>query len=181
MRASLDAVPRLVPEAGRDTPIGMFGHSRGAAAVPEVMFHDDRVDAGVGLDIGSVLFTGEDGTPPGDVVTGGLDRPFGTLCSLIQPCDSQFVADLLARVRAPHPARTLSFLHNGFTDFALFNPEIAKVDPALAAVLEVPFDTGLGDDVLRGRRALEVQRRFLARFFDTYLVKEARPAAAAGR
>ena len=97
----------------------MFGHSRGAAATPEVMFRDPRVVAGVGLDIGTILF----GDPPGEVVAAGLDRAFETMCSLDLRCDLPFIVDFVSHLRGPHPVEQLDILHTGYTDFVVFNPE----------------------------------------------------------
>jgi hypothetical protein len=46
----VDALPRPAPEAGPRTPVAMFGHSRAAAATPEIMLHHLRGRAGVMLD-----------------------------------------------------------------------------------------------------------------------------------
>jgi hypothetical protein len=162
---------RLVPEARRHTPVGMFGHSRGGAATAEVMFHFPQVSAGVALDIGTILF-GDPG-PPGDVVQGGLDQPFGLMCSLDQPCDSPLLVDFISRLRGPHPTETLEILHNGYTDFVVFNPEAARTEPAVAALLDAIWPTGTVDSLPAGRRAFAAQRRFLAEFFGRYL-KEGR-------
>jgi dienelactone hydrolase len=165
----LDALARLVPQARRGTPIGMFGHSRGGAATPELMFHDERVSAGVALDVGTVLFVGGPTSPPGDVVAAGLDRPLGLLCSLDQPCESPLVADFISRLRAPHPAHTLEILHNGFTDFVVFNPQAARTEPAVAQIFEQFVPTGTLDSLAKGLRALTEQRRFLTAFMGRHL------------
>lgn len=111
----------------------MFGHSRGGAATIDTMFHDARISAGVSLDTGSVLFTGDNGLPPSDVVTAELDRPLGLMCSLDEPCSSPQLVDFATRLRGPHPMRQLPILHNGYTDFVVFNAQAERVDPAVAA------------------------------------------------
>ena len=58
-RVVLDDLARLVPQARHRTPIGMFGHSRGGAATIDTMFHEPRVQAGVSLDTGVILFGNE--------------------------------------------------------------------------------------------------------------------------
>ena len=114
----------------------MFGHSRGGAATIDTMFHDARIRAGVSLDTGSILF-GDDVTPPSEVATAGLDRPLGLMCSLDVPCGSPHLVDFVSRLRGPHKEKDLNILHNGYTDFVVFNAQAARVDPALAANLEV--------------------------------------------
>jgi hypothetical protein len=167
----LDALHRIVPEMGPQTPIGMFGHSRGAAATPELMLRDARISAGVGLDIATVLFFGGPDSPPGDVVSAGLDRPFAFMCSLIQPCDLPYLADFAARLRGPHRSLQQAVEHTGFTDFVVFNGQAARFDRTLGEALEALAPTGTLDDPGAGRRALAAQRRFLVRFFDHQLAR----------
>jgi hypothetical protein len=166
---------RLVPQGPRDTPVAMFGHSRGAAATPEVMHRYPRVRAGVGLDVGSVLF-GQDPpdvtNAPGEVVAAGLDRPFGLMCSLDVPCDLPVLVDFMSRLRGPHPIQQLKILHIDYTDFVVFNAEAARTAPGVARILERVAPSATVRDLPAGRRALADQRRFLARFMGRYLDKE---------
>jgi hypothetical protein len=164
----LDEVQRLVPAASADTPIGAFGHSRGAAAVADLMDYDPRVAVGIALDLGSVLF-GDDDHPPARVTTAGLDRPFALMCSLDQPCDSPALSDFLSRLRGPLQTQTLDILHNGFNDFLVFNAEATRADPAVGASLEQEVPTGTADDLRAARRNLREQRRFIVDFFERYL------------
>jgi hypothetical protein len=167
----LDALHRVVPEMGPSTPIGMFGHSRGAAATPELMLREPRIAAGVGLDIATALFFGGPDSPPGDVVEAGLDRPFAFMCSLVQPCDLPFVTDFASRLRGPHRSSTQAIQHTGFADFIVLNAEAARIDPAVGAALESVAPAGTLDDLGAGRRALAAQRRFLVRFFEHHLAR----------
>jgi hypothetical protein len=166
----LDNLARLVPEARPSTPVGMFGHSRGGAATIDTMFHDPRVEAGASLDTGVVLF-GDDTTPPSEVVTAGLDQPLGLMCSLGAPCTTTpYLVDFLPRLRGPHPVLDLPVLHNGYTDFVVFNAQAARVDPAVADALEGgPFETGTLHDLRAGRAAMSAERSFLGDFFDRHL------------
>jgi hypothetical protein len=166
----LDDLARLVPEARRGTPVGMFGHSRGGAATIDSMFHDARISAGVSLDTGAILF-GDDATPPSEVSTTGLDQPLGLMCSLVAPCGTTpYLVDFVPLLRAPHPSRDLPVLHNGYTDFVVFNPQAQRVDPAVAAALETNFfDTGTINDLRAGRAAMTSERGFLVDFFDRFL------------
>jgi hypothetical protein len=169
----LDDLRRLVPQARRDAAVGMFGHSRGGAATAELMAHDERVDAGVALDIATMLF-GDDVNPPGDVVAAGLDRPLGLMCSLVQPCDTPFLVDFVTRLRAASPTHTLPVQHDGYTDLAVFEPEAQRADPAVGELLAGIWNTGTRDSLRAGERALDAQRRFLARFFDRHLAQAVR-------
>jgi hypothetical protein len=160
--AVLNDLGRLVPEVQPDTPIGMFGHSWGGAATAEFMLRDPRVLAGVNLD-GSAL---------GDVVTAGLDRPFGLMLSRLHtPENVPETFEFISNLRGPHPIERLDILHAGYTDFVVFNPELARVDPALGALLEQVFPTGTVDSLRAGRRAVTAQRQFLATFMECFLVK----------
>lgn len=174
--AVLGELPRLVPEAGRRTTVAMFGHSRGGAAAAEVMLHHPQVVAGVDLD----------GSPRGEVVAAGLDRPFGLMLSLQYPLDDPGLVDFLSKLSGPHPVRQLPILHLGYTDWVVFNPQIRLANPALGAQLETLLSTGTSDDLRAGRRALAAQRQFLSRFMAQYLAfggartTTAEPARAGG-
>ncbi|WP_327635343.1 hypothetical protein OHB24_35850 [Kribbella sp. NBC_00482] len=155
----LAEVPRLVPQANRHTPIGMFGHSRGGATTAEVMFFHSEVVAGVDLD----------GSLRGDVLTGGLDQPFGLMLSREFPLDDPRLLQFLSNLRGPHPLRQLDVQHYGYTDWVVFNAQAARADPALGAQLELGFPTGTLDDRRAGRQALSTQRAFLTCFMDRYV------------
>ena len=157
----LDALPRLVPEAWRNTPIAMFGHSRGGAATAEVMYHHPEVVAGVDLD----------GSPRGDVIAAGLDRPLGFMLSRIFDPDDPGLVDFLSKLRGPHPLRQLDVLHYGYTDWVVFNPQANRADPALGTHLEQLLSTGTTDDLRHGQYALAAQRQFVARFMARYLTR----------
>jgi alpha-beta hydrolase superfamily lysophospholipase len=158
--AVLEALPRLVPEAGRRTPIAMIGHSRGGAAAAEVMLHYPQVVAGVDMD----------GSPRGDVVAAGLDQPFGLMLSAQQPLEGNpLLAEFLSHMRGPHPVLELDVLHYGYTDWVVFNPQATRADPAAGAVLEGLLFTGTAGDLHAGQRALATQREFLARFMKRHL------------
>jgi hypothetical protein len=169
-QVALDNLGRLVPQATPRTPIGMFGHSRGGAATIDTMFHDARILAGVSLDTGTILF-GDDVTPPSEVVTAGLDQPLGLMCSLDIPCGSPHLVDFVSRLRGPHEEKDLNILHNGYTDFVVFNAQAARVDPVLGASLEAEsgWPTGTADDLRAGRAAMAAQRDFVAAFLGRHL------------
>jgi len=166
MRLVLDDLARLVPEAHPSTPIGILGFSIGGAASAETMLQDDRFTAGINLD----------GSSRGDVVTAGLDRPFGMM--LDREHDLETVVgtkEFLSNLRGPHPVERLDVLHLGFTDFVVFNAEAAAADPLSGAILEHEDPTGTADDLAAGEAALAAQRAFVGSFMDCYLVH--RPVA----
>jgi dienelactone hydrolase len=167
----LNHLAQIIPEARAGTPVGMFGHSRGGAATIDTMFHDPRISAGVSLDTGSVLFTGDNGLPPSDVVTAGLAQPLGLMCSLDAPCSSPQLIDFASHLHAPHPMRQLPILHNGYTDFVLFNPQAERIDATVAAQMndDERWPTGTLDNLRAGAAAMNAQRHFLVMFFERYL------------
>jgi len=153
----LREVPRLVPEAGPQTSIGMFGHSRGGAATAELMLHHPHIRAGVDLD----------GSPRGEVTNLGLDRPFGLMCGLDAPV--KYFADFLATLRGPQLVRELAVRHYGFTDWVVFNPQAELAEPGRGVAFEQLVPTGTAGDLAAGERASEAQRQFLAEFLDRHL------------
>lgn len=155
----LAEVPRLVPQANRHTPIGMFGHSRGGATTAEIMFTHPQVAAGVDLD----------GSLRGDVVTGGLDQPFGLMLGREFPLDDPRLLLFLSNLRGPHPLRQLDVEHYGYTDWVVFNPQAARADPTLGAQLEASFPTGTLNNQRAGIQAMSTQRNFLTHFMNHYL------------
>ena len=159
----LGALGGLVPETRRHTPIGMFGHSFGGSTAGEAMRLHPEIRAGVNLD----------GAIRGDVLSQGLDRPFGLMLSLeVLPQEQLDIARFLSNMRAPHPVRSLEIRHIGYSDFVVFNPQAHRADPAIGTILDSTFATGTLDSLRAGHRALQRQREFLVRFFDRYLESE---------
>jgi pimeloyl-ACP methyl ester carboxylesterase len=164
----LGALRELVPQARRQTPIGIFGHSNGGATAGEAMTLHPQIRAGVNLD----GFIPGGSFIPGALIN-GLDRPFGLMLSTDQtPEGLQEIETFLSNMRAPHPVRSLEIRHQGYSDFVVFNPQVQRIDPALAAIIEATIATGTLDSLRSGRRALERQRTFLVRFFNRHLGKE---------
>lgn len=95
------------------------------------------------------------------------------MCSLDFPCASPQLVDLLSRVRGAHQEKELNILHNGYTDFVVFNTEATQVDPVVGANMEseAGWPTGVADSLRAGRAAMAAQRNFIAGFMDRYLVK----------
>jgi pimeloyl-ACP methyl ester carboxylesterase len=166
----LGALEDLVPAARRRTPIGIFGHSNGGAAAGVAIRRHPQIRAGVNLD----------GSIPPDLITAGLDRPFGLMRGLdARPQELRDIETFLANMEAPHRSRSLDIRHFGFSDFAVFNPQARRADATLGTAFETMFPAGTVDGVRAGRRALTQQRRFLTRFFDRYLRREPRASDAA--
>jgi len=156
----LGALEDLIPEARPRTPIGIFGHSNGGAAAAEAIRRHPQIEAGVNLD----------GFIPPELITAGLDRPFGLMLGLDQrPEELRDIETFLSNMRAPHRLRSLDIHHYGFSDFVVFNPQAPRADPTLGSALEANFITGTLDSLPAGRRALAQQRRLLVRFFDRSL------------
>lgn len=168
----LGAIDDLIQGARPRTPIGIFGHSNGGAAAAVAIRRHPQIRAGVNLD----------GFVPPELITAGLDRPFGLMSGLDQPPEElRDIEIFLSNMRAPHRVRSLDIRHYGFSDFVVFNPQAQRADPALGSALEAMFPTGTLDSLRAGRRALTQQRRFLVRFFDQYLETKRGSAAGAGR
>jgi hypothetical protein len=160
LRLVLDALPRLVPQARRSTPIGVVGHSIGGAAAAELVLIDQRVRVGVNLD----------GSSRGAVVTAGLDAPFAMMLDRDHDLDTVVgTKEFLSNLRGPRRVKRLDVLHLGFTDFVVFNPEATATDPVAGAILELNDPTGTASDLAAGRAALKAERRFVASFLDCYL------------
>lgn len=156
----LGALEDLVPRARPRTPIGIFGHSNGGKAAAAAISRHPQIRAGVNLD----------GMIPAELITAGLDRPFGLMRGLDPPPEElRDIETFLSNMRGAHPVRTLDIHHFGFSDFVVFNPQAQRADPTLGTALEAMFITGTLDSLRAGRRALTPQRRFLVRFFDRYL------------
>jgi hypothetical protein len=157
----LDSLPELVPGWHPGIPIGMFGHSLGGSAAAEAVRRYPELLAGVDLD----------GSPRGEVLTSGLDKPFGAMLSTVrrvENVDDGFAA-WFSGLRGPHPLVQLEDVqHDGLSDFVIFNPQASAFDPALGAALESVLHTDV-PSVEVGVASLTRQRRFLAGFFARYL------------
>jgi len=162
---------QLVPAWRWGMPVGIFGHSMGGATAAEALLRYGVLRAGVDLD----------GTPRGGVLSAGLDEPFGTMLSDLRTVEhiDDGIFDWFALLRGPHPVRQLDVYHNGFTDFVVFAPEAALVDPAMAATFEGVFRTD-ATSVAHGRASLAAQRTFLAGFMHRYLRQADVPSVPAG-
>jgi hypothetical protein len=143
--AVLARLSRLVPQRRASTRVAMMG----GAAAAEAMRRYRTLDAGVGIDVSPRAGR-------------GLARPFGLMVAA--PAGSP----------GPRPILRLDVGRYGFTDFALFNAQVRLADPALGRSLEAQLQTGTLDSVAAGARAVDRERRFLARFMDRYVAVESR-------
>lgn len=133
---------------------GFFGHSFGGASAAEACRLDARCVGAADVD----------GTPFGDVVRTGLDRPYlliggATTCTSPGCANDPAMHTMLAGARPAGTAYTISgALHFNFTDLALyhFTPPLRRVlpvgpiEPATAlrietSLLEAFFDAAYGD------------------------------------
>ena len=159
----LGALEALVPVVRERTPVGILGHSNGGAAAAVAIGRHPQIRAGVNLD----------GFIPPELITAGLDRPFGLMVGLdARPEELRDIEVFLSNMRAAHRERTLDIHHYGFSDFVVFNPQVQRADPALGMAFEASYFTGTLDSLQAGRRALRQQRQFLAQFFDRYVGTE---------
>ncbi len=93
--------------------------------------------------------------------------------------NDSLLARFIRGLHGPHPIRTLDVEHYGFTDFALLNRQARQADPALGGRLEQSFTTGTADSTAAGRRAVALQRTFVASFLDRYLGSPPPPSSCA--
>ena len=123
----LGALEDLIPQARPRTPIGIFGHSNGGAAAAVAIGRHPQIQAGVNLD----------GFIPVELITAGLDRPYGLMLGLdASPEELRDIETFRSNMRAPHPVRSLEIHHYGFSDFVVFNPQAQRADPTLGSALE---------------------------------------------
>jgi predicted dienelactone hydrolase len=142
--------------------VGAVGHSTGGAAALQFCHEDPRCRAGVDLD----------GAPLGDVVIGGIAKPFLFLFAdrpfldapepALLPDQRAFLA-ALDRMRAKIPSRPSLLTLRGAGHFNFFDQALLN-EPTLARM----FGVGAIGPIDRVR-ALEVMRRHVRAFFDTHL------------
>jgi predicted dienelactone hydrolase len=142
------------------TRTGALGHSIGGAAALQFCHEDARCAAVVNLD----------GMPYGDVVVNGIVKPF-LFVSADRPIfhrpvaeldpDARAFLDAIARMRQRTPAQPSLLLVDGAAHFNFFDQALLT-EPTLWR----PFGgLGSGDQT----RVLDVTRRYVRAFFDTYL------------
>jgi hypothetical protein len=92
--------------------------------------------------------------------------------SLDVPCGSSQVVDLVSALHGGHQEKDLSILHNGYTDFVVFNAQAKRTAPVVGANLDGSWPTGTADSLAAGRSAMTAQRTFIGDFMDRYLAKD---------
>jgi dienelactone hydrolase len=157
VRFVLDRLPRLNARgrlAGRLDlrRIGMFGHSLGGAAAAEVMLRDHRVDAGADLD-GSFGQRAE---------RDGVRGPFLLITAPRGVGNDQAYRAHLRRSQLRLTLRGAE--HYTFTDFVFTRAPLAPFVSSRAALRKL-----LPIGSIEGRRALAIERRYLAAFFRAHL------------
>lgn len=148
-------LPQGLTGAFRLSGIGMFGHSMGGATAAQVMHEDPRVSAGIDLD----------GTLYGSVVTAGLDRPFllvagGKTTHESIPSWAVFTAALRGWHRE---IKLAGSRHLTFHDSVLMRPLLATIPGITPDLLAEQYGS------IDSRRAVAVQRAYVAAFFDLHL------------
>jgi predicted dienelactone hydrolase len=133
--------------------VGFYGHSFGGADAAEACHLDSRCRAGVDLD----------GSPYGDVVQAGLDRPFMTLWSdSASAGDLRTVAAMESRLGGDgYQMQIHGGQHFNFTDNGVFYSPFLRLRGGLG-----PID---------GRRFLNITTTYVGAFFDHYLKGQAAP------
>lgn len=138
--------------------IGIFGHSFGGAIAAQIMLVDDRVAAGLNLD----------GMLRGSVVTAGLDKPFllmgaGAHYRSVYETWQSFWDNQRGWKRELHLANAE---HEVFSDLPVVIELLGLRDSPLGEALEEMVGT------IDGLRANEVQRAYIAAFFEFALRKK---------
>jgi dienelactone hydrolase len=140
--------------------IGAIGHSIGGATALQFCYEDARCRAGIDLD----------GMPYGEVVRDGITKPFLFICAerplfdmpaADLPPDGRAFLDALARMRARTPARPSLLLVRGAEHFNFFDQALLT-EPTLFRMFGA---IGSIDQA----RAVDLTRRYVRAFFDTYL------------
>ncbi|WP_407285216.1 alpha/beta hydrolase family protein [Streptomyces sp. BP-8] len=148
-------LPHGLSKAVNTKRIGMFGASLGGAVVPAAMHKDSRIDAGANLD--GQLF--------GSEVTQSLDRPFLLFSSQNhnRNTDRSWARfwDHLHGERLD--LKLLGSGHNSFLDNQALLPQAAGAFRLTPAQLQQLLGT------IDPNRSIEVQRTYLAAFFDKHL------------
>jgi hypothetical protein len=132
--------------------IGMFGHSLGGASAAEVMLRDQRVDAGANLD-GSFGPSAE---------RRGLRGPFLLITPPRGVGNDQAYRAHLRRSQLRLTLRGAE--HYTFSDFVFTRATLAPFVSSLPALRKL-----LPVGSIDGRRALAIERRYLAAFFRAHL------------
>ncbi len=143
--------------------VGFLGHSFGGAAAAETCHLDARCKAGLNLD----------GTPAGDVVQAGLEKPFMTLWSEPpSPSDAnwrqstQDMRRMESRLGGDgYQLMIRGSRHFNFTDNSVFYAPFLKLRGGLGSI--------------DGRRFLSIATIYEAAFFDHYLKGQPEPLLAA--
>jgi predicted dienelactone hydrolase len=145
------------------TRVGVFGHSFGGAAALEFCHEDPRCKAGIDVD----------GAPHGNVIQGGIDRPFLFLLSdhghESDPEGHQIMANMQSIYeRLPANGRAIVQIR-GANHFLFSDDGALRKSHIVLGTLRIFGIVGID-----GRRQLAVTAYCLRSFFDAYLKHEPR-------
>lgn len=149
------------------TKVGIFGHSAGGATSAQVMYEDDRVDAGIDMD-GSLGYMPDYLLP---VAEYGLSRPFMLMNSGYND-DGEVDSHLTAKDRNSFWKNSTGWkldlaipngAHYTFTDYQILFPQLNRKLSISPRVIQQSIGTADPDQVF------EAQRNYIASFFDLHL------------
>ena len=147
--------------------VGIFGHSAGGATSAQVMYEDDRVDAGIDMD-GSLGYMPDYLLP---VAEYGLSRPFMLMNSGYND-DGEVDSHLTAKDRNSFWKNSTGWkldlaipngAHYTFTDYQILFPLLNRKLSISPRVIQQSIGTADPD------QAFEAQRNYIASFFDLHL------------
>ncbi|MBZ2174327.1 FtsX-like permease family protein [Schnuerera sp. xch1] len=149
------------------TKVGIFGHSAGGATSAQVMYEDDRVDAGIDMD-GTMGYMPDYPLP---VAKYGLNRPF-MLMNAGYNDDGEVDSHLTAEDRNSFWKNSTGWkldlaipngAHYTFTDYQILFPQLNRKLSISPRVIQQSIGTAESNQVF------EAQRNYIAAFFDLHL------------
>ncbi|MCP1123753.1 FtsX-like permease family protein [Bacillus sp. 3103sda1] len=166
-------LPKGIREAMDLSRIGIFGHSAGGATAVEVMYEDNRVDAGIDMD-GTIGYMPDDPLP---VAQYGLDRPFMLMNSGYNDKD-EVDSHLTAKSRKllwKHSSGWKLDLsipkgaHFTYTDYQFLLPQLRNKLGISPRIIQQSIGTADPDQMITA------QRNYITAFFDLHLKGEPQP------
>ena len=153
--------------------VGIFGHSAGGATAAELMYEDQRIDAGIDMD-GTMGFMPDHPLP---VAQHGLDRPF-MLMNAGYNDDGEVDSHLSARDRKSFWEHSTGWkldlsipagAHYTFTDYQVLLPQLRDTLSISPRVIQQSIGTADPE------QTVTAQRSYVAAFFDQHLKQVSQP------
>ena len=153
--------------------IGVFGHSGGGATSAQVMYEDDRIDAGINMD-GTMGHMPDNPLP---VAEHGLDRPFMLMNSGYND-EGEIDSHLTAKDRHMFWQHSSGWKldltiptggHFTFTDYQALLPQLQEKLSLSPRVIQQSIGTADPE------RMIAAQRHYIASFFDLHLKEVQQP------